>query len=209
VVRFPGMKNGLGTSKMSSRSIELRLARVVAVAASLALVTFMVVSTSRAAFTASTSNSGNTALAGTVALSDDDAASMMFALTDMTPDDVYQRCITVTYTGTPATRQVHLYRAAAVTGSGLDQYLDLDVEIGTGGSFGNCDGFTASGAAIYTGTLRDFATNRLDYASGVTTGWTPNASPQSRTFRVTLQVQDTNAAQGLNAGFGFTWESRN
>ena len=179
-----------------------------AVVASLVFVTFMTVSTSRAAFSASTSNTTNNAVAGTVALSDDDTGTAMFNLTDMTPGNTFTKCITVTYTGTIPTQPVKIYRSGTVTGTGLDEYLDLDIEIGTGGTYANnCAGFTSSGN-VYNGTLKAFATTHTAYSDGATTTWTPSANPQTRTFRFTLEVQDTNTAQGKTAGFGFTWEAQ-
>jgi hypothetical protein len=114
----------------------------------------------------------------------------------------------VTYTGVTPSQPVRLYRSAAVTGTGLDQYLDLTIEVGTGGGFGTCTGFTPTGT-ISTGTLQAFMTARTDFSTGLSTTWTPSGSPQTRVFRFTLSVQDTNAAQAKNANFGFTWEAQN
>ena len=189
-------------------STEARLARISAVVASLVFVTFVTVSASRAAFSATTTNTSNTATAAGLTLTDDDSASALFTLTDMTPGNTFTRCIALTYTGaTNLTQPVTLYRNAAPTGTGLEQYLDLTIDIGTGGNNTSCTGFTST-SQIYTGTLATFLTNRTSYANGLNTTWTPSATPQTRTYRFTLAVQDNNAAQALTTGFGFTWEAR-
>lgn len=188
-------------------SVEARVARVVAVLASLAFAAFVTVSTSRAAFTATTVNNGNSVSAGTVTLSDDDSGTAMFSISEITPSNTYTKCIVVTYTGTTPTQPVKLYRSGAVTGTGLDQYLDMTVDVGTGGSSTSCTGFTST-STLYTGTLQSFMGTYLAYGSGLSSGWTPSGSPQSRTFRFSLAVQDTNATQGKNVGFGFTWEAQ-
>ena len=186
----------------------LRLTKVAAFAFSLLFVSFLVVGTSRGAFSDTTDNVSNSVSAGTVAIVDDDSSSVMFNVSGMVPNDTAVNCIVVTYQGdiTPSS-PIQLYRSGANTGDGLDQYLDLDVEVGTGGAFGNCTGFSAT-STLFNNTLQNFAATHLDFASALGTAWTPTGAGQSRTFRFTLTLQDNNAAQGLSAGFGFTWEAR-
>lgn len=190
-------------------SVGAKSSLAAAMAASLMLVTFLVVTTSRAAFTGTTSNAGSSVSAGAVALVDDDSGAVLFSVTGVVPGWSASNCIKVTYTGTGTvpTQAVKLYRSGAVGGTGLDQYLDLTVEMGTGGSFGTCTGFSSS-ATVYSGTLQSFMTNKTDWASGDSTSWTPNATNDNRVFRFTLSLQDNDLAQGKDATFGFTWESR-
>lgn len=187
----------------------LTLARLASLVTSLVFVAFLVVGSSRAAFSATTDNVTNSVSAGTVALSDDDSGSVLFNVSSMAPLDSAAECIVVTYNGDLSVGSaVELYRSGAITGTGLDQYLDLVVEVGTGGSFGNCTGFTPS-STLYTGSsLQSFASSHTSYASALSTGWSPTGAGQNRTFRFTISLQDNNAAQGLNATFGYTWEVR-
>ena len=186
----------------------MRLTRVAAFAFSLLFVSFLVVGTSRGAFSDTTGNVSNSVSAGSVAIEDDDSGSVMFNVSGMVPTDTAVNCIVVTYQGdTTTSSDIQLYRSGANTGDGLDQYLDLDVEIGTGGAFGNCSGFSPS-STLFNNTLQNFAATHVDFASALGTGWTPTGAGQSRTFRFTLTLQDDNAAQGKSAGFGFTWEAR-
>lgn len=186
----------------------LRLTRVAAFSFSLLFVSFVVVGTSRGAFSDTTSNTANSVSAGSVSIVDDDSGSVMFNVSGMVPNDTAVNCIVVTYQGDITTSSpIQLYRSGANTGTGLDQYLDLDIDIGTGGSFGDCTGFSST-STLFNNTLQNFAATHLDFASAQSTAWTPTGSGQTRTFRFTLTLQDDNAAQGLSAGFGFTWEAR-
>ena len=164
-----------------------------------------IVTASIAAFSATTENTGNNWSTGTVVLTDDDGgAGIMFEVLDMAPLDVVTNCIVVTYAGTLLPADVVLYGVSG--GSGLDAYLDLIVEEGTGGIFNNCSGF--SGSAIYTGTLADFAVAHTNFGNGAGT-WVPSANPESRVYRFTVTLQDDNAAQTLGATAAFTWEAQN
>lgn len=186
----------------------LRLTRLTAFSFSLLFVSFVVVGTSRGAFSDTTSNTGNSVSAGSVTIEDDDSDSVLFNVSGMYPDDTAVNCIVVTYEGTTApSSPIQLYRSGANTGDGLDQYLDLDIEVGAGGSFDDCTGFSAT-STLFDNTLQNFATTHQDLASALSTGWTPTGAGQTQTFRFTLTLQDDNAAQGLSAGFGFTWEAR-
>ena len=194
-----------------------KLQRALATLAAVGITAGVVAAGTYAAFSATTSNSGNQFAAGTVGIGDNDANSAMFSLTGMTPSDpTATRCIVTTYTGTlPST--VRLY--GTTTGTGLDQHLNVKVTRGTiaSPSFSSCSGFTADAAdhrglgpgVLYDGTLQGYPD---DYANGIVDPVT--ASPEAWTtseahayqFEVTLANDD--AAQGKNATQAFTWEAR-
>lgn len=194
---------------MTHQSTTNRLVKIVSFAVSLLFVTFLVVGSSRAAFSDTTDNTANSISASSIQLVDDDSGSAMFTATGMKPGDTLTKCIQVTYNGdiTPAT-PIKLYRNAAFTGTGLEDYLDLVIEIGTGGSSASCVGFTPSSTLSTGSRLADFESTYTNYASALSTAWTPTGAGQARTFRFSLALQDNNAAQGLNSTFGFTWEAR-
>jgi hypothetical protein len=163
---------------------------------------------SSAAFFDTTVNTGNTWSAGTVILTDDDAGSAMFTVTNMSPLATVTECIVVTYSGTMLPSDVNLYGVSG--GTGLDAYLDVTVEEGTGGEFGDCNafgGFSPTSTIFATNTLNNFATNHTNFTNGVG-AWLPAANPESRTYRFTVTLQDNNLAQGLNATATFTWEAQ-
>jgi hypothetical protein len=197
-------------------------------AAALILSAAVVWQASRAAFTATTANPGNAWEAGDVQLVDDDGGgaslvtgTALFAASPMVPGDPPSvHCINVTYGGTVAA-PVKLY-ADTVTGTGFGTYLDLTVEEGAGAADPACTGFTTASTlfdathrsaaaptvAAPAGTLADFVTNSVDYASGLG-GWTPSALSQVRSYRFTIAIRDDNDARGLTAATRFLWEARN
>ena len=187
----------------SPRQRRLGIAlRAGTVAASVIAAAAIVLVQSQAAFTDSTDNTGNVVTAGTVSLSDDDSSSAMFDVSGMVPGDEEARCITLSYTGDVAA-DIKMYGAGA---SALDAYLDTTIEVGTGGSFADCSGFTASDT-IYSGTLAGFLGGHTGWGDGVDV-WSP-AGAEDRTLRVSVTLVDDNGAQGLSATPTFTWEAQN
>ena len=183
------------------------VASVGALAAAVLLTAGLIVTASIAAFSDTTDNPGNAWSTGTVILKDDDGGSTaLFTVTNMAPLDVVTSCIVVTYEGTLLPADVVLYGVSG--GSGLDAYLDLIVEEGTGGIFDNCSGFSATSTVYTGGTLADFAVAHTNFGNGAGT-WTPSANPESVTFKFTVTLQDNNAAQSLDATATFTWEAQN
>jgi hypothetical protein len=161
---------------------------------------------SGAAFSGTTGDAGNSWTAGTVSLTDDDSAAAMFAATGLVPGSTGDHCITVTYGGS-VTAAVKLY-VSANTGAGLQPYLDLVIEEGTGGTFASCTGFTP-GSTLFTGTLADFVADNAAYADGVSS-WSPTAATQARTYRFTytLNASTPDAQQGASSTATFQWEAR-
>lgn len=142
-----------------------------------------------------------------IALTDDSSGTAMFTGdVELAPGTPEQRCITVTFDGAVDPRPVVL-RAASAEGP-LAPYLDLVIELGgaEGAVFGDCSGFEPLGT-LFTGTLATFGADHAEYATGLA-AWEPVATRESRSFRFTVSVRDDPAAEGLSAGFGFTWEAR-
>jgi hypothetical protein len=199
--------NGAPTRRSRRSLIGLAL-QLAAAALSFILVALLVVTSSRAAFVAQNDNVSNQVTAASVDLTDNDSGTAMFAdVTGLMPGTDVDRCIDVTYTGTVDPTPVLVYSNGAPTGT-LAPYLNLTIDIGadTADPFRTCTGFVSS-ATVYTGTLSDFATAHAGYATGVST-WDPAGSPETRTFRFRLSVQDDAAAEGLTSTFGFSWETR-
>jgi camelysin-like metallo-endopeptidase len=163
------------------------------------------------AFTATTSNSGNTFAAGTVTITDNDAGAAMYSVSDRKPGDTVTQCIKVTYTGS-LDADVKLY-TSSVIGS-LGQYVDVQVRPGSGSpTFPGCTGFTPDAADIYNDTLANFPTSYgsgiLDAGPGSNTKWITNDAVVYR-FTLTLQSSAPSAAQGQTTGsHAFVWETRN
>ena len=109
------------------------------------------------AFTATTTNAGNTITAGTVAISQHAGAATLYSGSDRSPGSSI-RCVRVTYTGSLAS-SVRLYVSSGITNGTA---FNLQVERGSGLSSPdasmNCTGFSASSTA-YNGNLGGFATD--------------------------------------------------
>jgi hypothetical protein len=171
------------------------------------------------AFSATTTNPGNTISAGTVAIGDNDAGDAMYELTNQTPGTVTSKCIKVTYTGS-LNSAVKLY-----TGSTLDagaQYIDLKITSGTQSTstFPDCTGFTAdtNGASgvLFDDDLAAFGTAHSDWSNGLalnTAAAIPSATwvtSDAVVYKIDVSVQDGDDAQGATSGLhDFTWEAQN
>jgi hypothetical protein len=194
------------STRAGMRTVSL-LARAGAVLAGLGAVALVVVNTTNAAFSASTANTSNTFSAGTVALSDDDAGSLLFDLSGMKPSDTATKCVNVSYTGSlPA--DVKLY--GSVGGTGLANYLATTIEVGDGAAGGaslSCAGFNP-GSTLHTGAMDAFGAANTNYSTGLG-GFAGATNPSSKSYRITVTLQDDNAAQGKNATATFTWEAQN
>ena len=165
----------------------------------------MILTFSRAAFSDTTSNASNNWAAGDVVINDD-GTSVMFSFTNMKPGDIVEKCIVVTYSGSLPNADVSLY---GTSGGGLDAFLDLTIERGTGDSFsGDCSAFAIGGGSVFSDTLAAFSSTHTDFSNGMT-GWSPSPTPVSQTYKFTLTLQDNNSAQGLSTTGTFTWEAQN
>jgi hypothetical protein len=168
----------------------------------------LVLRSSMAAFTATTSNPSNQWATGTVAISDDDSGTARFSTAGMVPGGATAsgtECIKVSYTGS-VTADIRMYVALAdLTDTGLGQYLTFTVEEGSGGTFASCVGFTPSATVYGPGTLSAFAATYHSFANGFST-WQASGA-DDRTYRITYALQDNNSAQGKSVSLAFTWEA--
>ena len=183
------------------------VARLGAVLAAFLLISFLLLTGSRAAFSATTSNPSSSVTAGAVTLADNDSGTALFnSIGGLTPLEDVDRCIDVTYTGAVDPTAVVMYMPTLPTGL-LGSYLDLTVDVGddTADPYGDCTNFVSS-ATLYTGTLNDFRINHPNYGAGLSI-WDPTGT-STKTIRVRLTLQDDNGAQGQTTTFGFTWEVR-
>ncbi|MFN8148083.1 MAG: hypothetical protein U0R76_11525 [Candidatus Nanopelagicales bacterium] len=165
-----------------SRTTRRRAIRAVAPVAGLLAAGLLVWQGSYAAFSATTANGANNWAAGSVSLTDDDAAVAMFSTALVTPagaqdtkalkpGDTRTNCIKVTNNGTLA-GPVKLYVQTYAQTAGLGDNLTVTVEQGTGTAataFGNCTGFNPP-------TRRRWSTRRRSPRSRVPTAPSPTVS---------------------------------
>ncbi|HET9519105.1 MAG TPA: hypothetical protein VFO77_15390 [Actinoplanes sp.] len=166
---------------------------------------------SSAAFTATTSNTGNTWTSGTVSLTDNDAGVARFTVSNAVPLQTGTNCIQVTYGGNVSST-VKIY-AENPSGT-LGQYLDFDIERGDADdTCAAADGWTQifgdAGTTIAgSDDLTTFTTDHTDFSDGIA-GWQPAAAATMRAYRFTWTLSDNNAAQNKSAGVDFVWEAQN
>jgi hypothetical protein len=157
-----------------------------------------------------TDNDNNEVSAGTVDISDNDAGSALYSVTNAKPGQASPaKCIRVDYTGSlPA--DVKLYTPSTI--GALGPYVNLKVEAGTQTTFNsNCTGFTAQ-QTLFDAALSTFPTS---YAGGVAdnpgseTSWD---NGESVVYRVTASLSSStpNAQQGATTGLHtLRWEAQN
>ena len=182
---------------------------VCAVIASLLLVSAVLVQKSLAVFNDSTESGGNSFAVGSVDLVDDDLAALLFNVPAMTPGHSVTDCIAVTCQGTIANPSaVRVYSAGHMDSGDLDTLLNVTIEEGTRGVFGNCTGFVLENTIEPEGTLSDFDSAHVDYATGAGV-LNPAGTPESETYRFTVELDTAapNVVQGESLTVvTFNWE---
>jgi hypothetical protein len=126
-----------------------------------------------------------------IALAADDQGQALFRNSVLGPGHSSVNCLRVKYAGEAGSGHLTL-QASALSGP-LVPYLQVRVERGTGGQYGNCNGF--SGHAVFSGSIDD-----LTVAPGES--WNV-ANGDVSTYRVTVSVLDDPAAQGVAAAGEF------
>jgi hypothetical protein len=193
---------------------RIPLAWLISLLAAAAVVSLATLGTTRAAFSSATSNGTSKFKAGTVNLTANDVASVPFDMQSMVPGNSDTKCIVVTYSG--VTANVRLYGTVTNDPAGagsLAPYLSTKIEEGTGaagGSTFSCTGFTQTvpaPAPLLDATLQTFSAF-TNFSNGLTAFGGPTGS-STRSYRITVTLQDTNAAQGKDADATFTWEAQN
>jgi hypothetical protein len=164
------------------------------------------------AFTATTTNSGNTITAGTVAINQHAGATTLYSATNQAPGASVVKCVRVQYTGSLAA-SVKLYASAGITNGTA---FNLQVERGSGltspDATMNCAGFTSSSVA-YNGALGSLGTTYAGGEDGKAGGsaWNQNDAVD---YRFTITVVDDSTPNARTSALtsnahSFTWEARN
>jgi hypothetical protein len=188
---------------MAARNRIKTIAKWAAIPVGIALSGALVLGFSNSAYTAQSSNAGNTWSTGSVGLTknltlpmfDYTANPANKAVKDplLVPNQSVSNTITVNYTGNVAA-DVRIYSALGADSGGLAPYLKVKINDGA--------------ADIYTGTLAQLGAKN-NYATGIT-GWTPTGAA-SKTYTFTVTVDSAapagTAGQAVNATT-FTWEAQ-
>ncbi len=178
------------------RQVARSTARAFAAAAAALLVSTLVVARSDAALLNDGTGNATTFEAGTIALSDDDNGRSLFDLSNMSPGNPSEQCITVGYEGSILPVDVNMN----VTAQGpLTNFLITRVERGTGGSFDDCSGFEAD-EIVFEGSLSQLANAELTGARVLNDG-------TQLTFRFVFDLADEAGAIGAAASSSIVWEA--
>ena len=170
---------------------------------------------SSAAFTADTKSVGNNWATGSLTLTDDDNGSAMFTVANIVPGQSGSNCIKVTASPTvPSTVKVYAHNLQA---DGLEDYVVIDVQKGTGGGFGTCDGFVedSGDAQLPAMSLADAYAAMNSYATGILP-WVVPAGTSSRVYKINwvfdvsaLSEAEVDLLQGQSVSFDGEWEMQN
>ncbi len=196
--------------------------RFVAIAVAMALIAVLTISGTRAVFSGTTDNTGNSFATADIILYDDDAGTIMFDVAGMLSGDQVDHCVEVSYEGPNgrATNGVNFYIPATwIDSATLADDLLITVEDGSVGSFSpvgtvtdpttypHCSGFISSTIVVADEPLSTFATG---YATGYGS-WTPTGlgtgNPVDRSYRITVELASGSTAQSQSVtAVPFTWE---
>jgi len=116
-------------------------------------------------------------------------------------DRTTENCLVLSYRDLPVgPNGLGMYGVA--DGTGLAEFLRFTIQIGSGGGYGDCSGF--SGSTVYSGSLADFGRFHSAPSNQLLLS-TLDSAAGNVTLRVQLVVRDDNRAQGLTASAAFTW----
>jgi hypothetical protein len=174
------------------------LIRLLAMAATVLLISFLVVNRSSDALLGKYGTGGRFQ-AGAVSLIDDDTDQSLFDVPAMAPGQQYENCIAVTYAGQMADPLVEV---AAKAQGPLAGALRFTLELGRGGGFDACGEFVPEGV-IFDGTVASFTDDHPPEAG--LTAFRPEGPGDERTFRFRFVLDGATAGQGAEAGVDFLW----
>ncbi len=124
---------------------------------------------------------------------------------NLVPGQQIHRCIQVGYSGGVDDVSVRLF-GRAEDGSGLERFLDTEVDVGVGTST-DCTDFVASTDRSFEGSLEELWHRHTDFASGIVLD-DQLADGQSFTIRIAVALADDDRAQGLATAFWLMFEVR-
>ena len=190
--------------------------KLVATAAVLGLLAAGLAAVVHSAFTSTARNDGNTFQAGSISLTDDDQAKVLWDVSGLKPSSqIDRRCVTLDYGSSgDLGSAIRLYGETSGT---LAQYLRLKVTRGSFGATapggGACTGFGADatdyagkGAGVlFDGTLDTYPQRWEDGLADPRATW---AAGDRATYQLEVSVIDSDDAQGKSATQAFAFEAR-
>ena len=167
--------------------------RATAVIGGVLLAILMIMTVSRAAFTAETENASNAWTAGTLTLTDNDNGDALFTVPDVAPGDFGDNCIEVEHSGVDADI---VLSGIATGGTGLQHLLDVTITRWPGGV---CDSGTSY--EVYSGLLSAFSSDTSLPA------WDTAFHGSTQAYKIAWSLDSATGdnAQGDTGLARFTW----
>ncbi|MYZ34175.1 MULTISPECIES: hypothetical protein [unclassified Streptomyces] len=184
------------------------LAQVAPVPLGLLLSGALVWGATNADWSGTTSNSGNKWTSSALGLANDSKVPM-FRVDDMHPGDTGSNCIKIVSNADFPT-VLKLYSNSPNWPSDFQSFINLKIEVGSGGTSGNCNGFTPHRSA-FDGTLDQLVALNTDFRTGLGPWTLPGKPPNSLSFRVAWQFSPSapDSAQSTDTNeASFIWEAR-
>ncbi|MEE6274105.1 hypothetical protein V2J56_12220 [Georgenia sp. MJ206] len=146
-------------------------------------------------------------------LTEDDQGRAAFSETGLVPGETGEQCIVVA-SGSDFPGEVRSYLQNLTTSAqALENYIEFQVEIGEGGSFDDCTGFTPDPGALPPAPLSALTANNYDYATDGVPWQTEGTPGESRTYRGTwtfdttgLTQQQIDSVQGAQVSVDIVWD---
>jgi hypothetical protein len=181
-------------------TIAIRTARMLGVAMSMLFVSLFVVNRSNAVLEPRPSQSAASFTGRSVLeLRDDDSGTSLFSPTELVPGNAERSCITIVYEGDRAPAAVEF---SAEVGGELSKQLSVVVDVGTGGSFGDCSGFRPE-RRLFEGTLTELGART---ATEPIVAYEAGERGERRTFSIRVELPLTSVnVDGKQATANFEW----
>ena len=191
--------------------------KLVATAAVLGLLAAGLAAVVHSAFTSTVRNDGNTFQAGSISLTGDDQAKVLWDVSGLKPaSQIDRRCVTLNYGSSgDLGSAVRLY---GETAGALAKYLRLKVTrgsfgVGTAPGGGACTGFGADAAdyagpgagVLFEGTLDTYPQRWEDGLADPRASW---SAGDRASYQLEVSVLDSDDAQGKSATQAFAFEAR-
>ncbi len=133
-------------------------------------------------------------------ITSDNSGAPLVSGSNLAPGPMPPNCLTMSYTGAATGDELRLFVLAS--GSGLADYIDVTIEQGQGGQYGDCSGFT--GTQVYTGTLAALAgAHATELTALLITDLRAGGGAVS--LRFVFTISSDNRAQGGSANADFMW----
>jgi hypothetical protein len=169
--------------------------RATAIVGGFLLAILMIMTVSRAAFTAETDNGGNTWSAGTLNLTNDKVGEVLFEVPEIAPGDSGWKCIEIIHSGLDADVALS---GIATGGTGLQHLLDVTITRYAGG---DCNSGTSYD--VYDGKLSAFPGSTPEPL------WDTSVLGSTQHYKIawSLPASTGNSAQGDTGLARFTWQA--